>query len=329
LPDGHDLGHAQRGASTVALQCYSSNYRDVAAKQKATQSLELRIIKRMTTQKLTRRKFMRLTLASTLMLGGNLAWGGFVEPHWLSLERVDVRLPRLPAAFDGLTIAQLSDFHYDIQFIGGSEVDEAVNLANGLGADLIVLTGDYISGHTSIPYAGPCLERLARLQAPLGVYAILGNHDHWSGAEAVAAAVRDHHIPLLRNAAVPLERDGARLWLAGVDDVWEKQCHLDRALQGVPRREATILLAHEPDFADEAARYPVDLQLSGHSHGGQVRLPFVGAPILPYLGRKYPDGLRYAGHLPVYTNRGLGMIYPTIRWNCPPEVTLFTLKVGA
>jgi predicted MPP superfamily phosphohydrolase len=157
------------------------------------------------------------------------------------------------------------------------------------------------------------------------VYAILGNHDHWTDADEVARALQTQPITVLRNAAIPIDRGGARLWIAGVDDVWERHADLDQALRLVPADQATILLAHEPDYADLAAQYSVDLQLSGHSHGGQVQLPFFGSPILPYLGRKYPRGLYQIGSLQLYTNRGLGVVSPPVRFNCRPEITLFTL----
>lgn len=125
---------------------------------------------------------------------------------------------------------------------------------------------------------------------------------------------------------MPVEEDGARLWIAGIDDVLTGAPDLHNALRQVPVGDVTILLAHEPDYADAASRFPVHLQLSGHSHGGQVRLPLLGAPILPSLARKYPAGLRQVGNLQLYTNRGIGVIDPPIRINCPPEITLLTLR---
>jgi predicted MPP superfamily phosphohydrolase len=127
---------------------------------------------------------------------------------------------------------------------------------------------------------------------------------------------------------MPLEQAGARLWLCGVDDVIEGRPNLDVTLKGIPPNEPVVLLLHEPDAADHVAKYPVDLQLSGHSHGGQVRLPFVGAPFLPDLARKYPWGLRRIGRLTLYTNIGLGTIRVPVRFHCPPEITLFTLRAA-
>jgi len=156
--------------------------------------------------------------------------------------------------------------------------------------------------------------------------AILGNHDQDSQPDVVTECLEAQRIKVLRNDAWSVEQSGARLWVVGTDDVLLRAVDLPRALRVVPPAEATILLAHEPDFADVAANYPIDLQLSGHSHGGQVRLPVIGAPVLPELGRKYPWGLRHLRKMALYTNVGIGTIRLPIRWNCPPEVTLLTLK---
>jgi predicted MPP superfamily phosphohydrolase len=155
--------------------------------------------------------------------------------------------------------------------------------------------------------------------------AILGNHDHWNGADIVAGALVDRGIRLLRNESFAFERGHDRLWISGVDDVLENEHDLPKTLAAVPETEATVLLAHEPDFADDVAGFPVDLQLSGHSHGGQVRIPGLGPIVLPPLARKYHTGLNRVGRLQVYTSRGLGVINPPVRLNCRPEVTLLTL----
>lgn len=266
---------------------------------------------------------IRAGVGAGLMGGSSGLYSALVEPQWLAVEQVEVRLKRLPPGLDGLTIAQLSDLHRG-PYIDDDQIQSAVQIVNQLNPDMVVLTGDYVS--RSARYADPCAQVLSSLHARLGVFAILGNHDHWTDADSVADALQSQGIQVLRNAAVPIEHNQARLWLAGVDDVWTKNADLDVALRQVPRDEATILLAHEPDYADEAARYPVDLQLSGHSHGGQVRIPFVGALILPHLGVKYPIGLNQVGSLQIYTNRGIGLIGPPVRLNCRPEVTMLRLR---
>jgi predicted MPP superfamily phosphohydrolase len=262
-----------------------------------------------------------------------------VEPQELAIERLEVRLPRLPLALDGLTIAQLSDIHFG-PFLGEPHLRRIVDATNGLLADLVVLTGDFVSmpvGYDqrkrlrATEEAGPCARVLAGLHSRLGVFAVLGNHDHGYNPNIVTRYFEASSIPVLQNRSTPIEAKGARLWLAGVDDVLENAADLRRTLQDVPKDEPTVVLVHEPDFADQiaAAPYPVDLQLSGHSHGGQVRLPLLGAPVLPDLARKYPWGLRRVGDLQLYTNRGVGTIVLPVRLNCPPEITLLTLRSGA
>ena len=256
------------------------------------------------------------------------------EPNHPQLVRVELPLGRLPEAWDGLTIAQLSDFHYDPRF---SEVPlrKAIPIVNNLKPDLIVLTGDFVTvplidgpsrAKNAAHAAEPCAKLLSELKAPLGVFAVLGNHDVASEASRVVSALQGHGIQVLRNRSLPLERDAKRVWLSGIDNVLEGAPDLEITLQPVPHEEPVILLVHEPDFADSVARHPVDLQLSGHSHGGQIRLPFLGAVFLPELGRKFPRGLYKLGPLTLYTNVGLGTIRIPVRWNCPPEITLFTLR---
>ena len=281
-------------------------------------------------RRLSRRRFLRWTLGASLATAAAGAAGiGYVyaiEPDWLAVERVTVRLPDLLPALDGLTIAQLSDLHWG-PYTGQREVRAAVEKANALVPDLTVLTGDYVL--YSAEYAAPCARELAALQAPLGVFAIPGNHDYWTDIGEVTAQLRAAGLTLLRNESRRLEVNGAPLWLAGLDDVMERHHDLDAAMSGVPAGEPTLLLVHEPDFADEVARSPhhMLLQLSGHSHGGQVNLPLLGRPILPALAQHYPAGLQTVpgSRLQVYTNRGVGLIAPPVRFNCRPEVTLLTL----
>lgn len=260
--------------------------------------------------------------AAGAALGGSV-YTTLIEPQWLSVERIDVPLARLPRELDGFTIAQLSDLHLG-PYVGAEEIRSAVAATNDLHADAIVLTGDYVTREADL--MDDCARELGALSATSGVYAVLGNHDYWSGPEHITRVLSDQSIAVLVNDALPVERNGARLWIAGVDDVWERRADLTATLRRVPDHETTVLLAHEPDFAEAARQQPIDLQLSGHSHGGQVRLPYWGAPILPYLGKQYPIGLQRAADLWVYTNRGIGVVSPPVRFNCRPEITLLTLR---
>jgi predicted MPP superfamily phosphohydrolase len=252
----------------------------------------------------------------------------------LELVRIEMPLARLPAAFDGFTIAQLSDFHYDEVF-SVVPIRSAIEIVNPLHPDLIVLTGDFVTvpmfaWHDDRRWAKaaePCGKLLGQLRARLGSLAVLGNHDVASDPKFVTAALESYGIRVLRNRSQSVQENGSRLWFCGLDSLVGNP-DIDLALRGIPKGEAVVLLVHEPDFADDASCHTVDLQLSGHSHGGQVWLPGIGAPWLPQNARKYPRGRYRVGNLPLYTNIGVGTIRLPVRLNCTPEVTLFTLRAG-
>jgi len=287
------------------------------------------------TQKPTRRRFLYTGAAAIAGLSA-LGVDGFVQSDLPRVVRIEIPLARLPQAFDGFTIAQLSDFHYEEHF-SVVPVRKAVEIVNGLAPDLIALTGDFVTVPVietpstvgrAANMAGPCAEMLYNLRAPMGKLAVLGNHDVQAGSTRIAGLLGDHQIPLLRNRSIAVEHGSSRLWLAGVDDTLLGLPDLGLAIEKIPASEATILLAHEPDFADESSLSPIDLQLSGHSHGGQIWIPGIGAPWLPPMARKYPRGLYKVGKLTLYTNIGIGTVRAPIRINCPPEITLITLRSG-
>jgi uncharacterized protein len=287
---------------------------------------------------ISRRNFLRNSIAALAGTALPLAaYSQFIEPHHLTIGRLELSIPGLPQAFDGFRIAQLSDFHY-FPYTRKDEINAAVRKTNELAPDLTVLTGDYITcekdpatnkpDDPAFSHMGVCAELLSHLKAKLGVYACAGNHDAALSIPYVRAALGDFGIPLLVNQNRPLERDGSRIWIAGLDDALYSPVDLASALTKIPKGETIILLAHEPDVADLASRYPIALQLSGHSHGGQVRLPLIGCPYLPPLARKYPYGYYRVGNLHLYTNRGIGEITLPYRFNAPPEITLVTLRAA-
>lgn len=209
-------------------------------------------------------------------------------------------------------------------------------MVNGLKPDLIVLLGDFVSmpsfssdDQKAASFAEPCSRLLARMNAVEGLWAVLGNHDVNTDPKRVRHALEVQGITILANGSIPISRQGARFWLAGVNDVLSRTADLAQTIQGIPGDEAIILLAHEPDYADHVAQHPVDLQLSGHSHGGQVRLPYLPPLYLPEMAKNYYLGLYQVGPLTLYTNAGLGTIGVPIRLNCPPEITLITLRHAA
>lgn len=282
----------------------------------------------------TRRQFL-YTGAAAAIGAAALGTDGYFESYRLQLRRLEIPLRRLPCQFDGFTIVQLSDFHYEEEF-SALPIRRSVDMINNLRPDLVVFTGDFVTvpmfrlgshaASASANAAFPCAQILSGIKARLGAFAILGNHDAYSNPALVISALRAHGIPVIKNASVPIEQGGARFWLAGIDDALEGQPDLGAAIEKIPAGEPIILLAHEPDFADEAALTPVDLQLSGHSHGGQIWIPGVGAPWLPPLARNYPRGFYKIENMVLYTNVGIGTIRAPIRINCVPEVTHITLR---
>lgn len=271
------------------------------------------------------RQVLRNLANLALLLPGLRLYAERVAPRRLRLERVVVPLPGLPPGLDGLRIGFLTDIHHD-RGRPLALLARGVELLNAAAPDLILLGGDYVNSRA----AGfdRCAALLGRLHAPLGVYAVLGNHDYWAGGDLIAAKVAAAGPVVLRNAARRLDAPGgAPLWLIGLDDAARRHDDFAAALAGVPEDACCLLLAHEPEVADNPAGQDgrIALQLSGHTHGGQVVLPFIGPPLLPTLGRGYISGLNQAPTRPVYTSRGLGGVPPYIRLNCPPEVTLLTL----
>lgn len=279
---------------------------------------------------LSRRGFLGLTAGAgaAALVGDSL----LIEPNRPQLVRKELALPRWPGSLDNFKIALLSDFHFDPVF-SVHPLRAAVPVVNALKPDLIALTGDFVSepnfggSRRRAAYAAePCARLLRQMQAPHGLWAVMGNHDAFTDPALVTSILRSTGIQVLSNQSVPIERAGTRFWLSGVEDVLSGDSDLEAALANVPRAEPTVLLAHEPDYADYVSRHRVDLQLSGHSHGGQVRLPFLPPFYEPPLARKYIAGLYQVGPLTLYTNRGLGTIGLPIRFDCPPEITLIMLR---
>ena len=284
-------------------------------------------------KELTRRDFLKVlkvgAIDFALLTVGGLGYSLFVEPNWLKIESVRLKLPRLTPAFNGIRIAQISDIHMG-GWMNAKRLEYVVETLLAHEPDLLLLTGDFLTGNSSTVDHPQYLEDLVtRLSPPAKLipsFAILGNHDYWTSAEAVRKMLKACGITELTNAVFTLTRGDEHLHLCGLDDIWEGDVRLEEVVHQLKDDSPAILMAHEPDFADtSAATGRFDLQVSGHSHGGQVVIPFYGAPILPYLGQKYPSGLYQIGSMFQYTNRGVGMIDPYVRFNCPPEITIFTL----
>lgn len=240
----------------------------------------------------------------------------------LAIERQEIYLRRLPRALDGVRIAQLSDLHYG-PLVNPEHLERAVAAANELRPDIIALTGDYISQDRS--YAAPCAELVGRLRARYGVFAVLGNHDHWTDAALIADLFRAEGITVLLNEGMRVDIEGESFWLAGVNDTMVGLEDLPLALAGSVDEELKLLLAHNPIILRRAARAGVDLVLSGHTHGGQVTLrPEKNRNGRPR--RRLLRGLGRRGNTQIYVTRGLGTVVLPIRYGCPPEVSVLELR---
>lgn len=255
---------------------------------------------------------------------GAAAYGIAVEPDWLSVEKINVPIAHLPDRLAGYRIFLLADFHAD-SFLSDTLMQEAIKHISAQTPDLIALSGDYITRERS------GMDRMAawlpQMNAREGIIACRGNHDAWRGGTYIREIFETKGIEYLVNQILQLP---SGLWVAGTDSAWGGQPHLGRTLEKFRGKLPIVLLAHEPDIADQMQADPrLSLQLSGHSHGGQIRIPGYGAPILPHLGRKYDTGLNYAGRLPVYTTRGIGTSGIPVRFCCPPELTEITLIPSA
>lgn len=286
-------------------------------------------------KKLTRRDFLKLLwhgfLSSTLLATGGAGYGFLVEPGSFSIETVQLKLKRLPKSFSGLRIAQISDIH-----MGGwmdlERFQQVADLILAEKPDVLLITGDFLLGHHfTDDLLEQAIDNLTSVLSPLAElipsFAVLGNHDYWVDAEIVRKMLALSGVTDLTNTVFTLTRGSDKLYLCGVDDIWEGDVCLEDVTVQLKDDNAAILLAHEPDYADSsAATGKFDLQVSGHTHGGQIVLPLLGPPILPYLGQKYHTGLYKIGDMFQYTNRGVGMSRLALRFNCTPEITLFVLN---
>lgn len=248
--------------------------------------------------------------------------------HQFHVSQHAVELPRLPEDFSGLRLAQLSDIHHGL-YTPLEEVERAVEVANGLEPDLVALTGDFVTNSPN--YIAPVARALGRLRAPLGIFAVLGNHDFRVGADAVEAALSSAGVAVLRNRHVALRRNGSGVILAGVDDLGYREHDLRLALLGANPDWPTVLLCHNPAVLPLAAARGVDLVVSGHTHGGQVDIPRLRS-FARRRGVRLPMRLRHgwdrACDTQIFISRGIGTVVVPVRWRCPSEIPLLCLQAS-
>lgn len=256
-------------------------------------------------------------------LAGNLskiAKVALEEANSLTLEKVEITLARLPKKLDGLKIIHLSDTHHS-PFTNLEHIERAVKIANRLKPDMFILTGDYVSHERK--YIEPVAKVLGKLKSEFGTFACLGNHDHWTDPDLVTKHFRDAGINVLINQGFRFEARGASFWLAGVDDYMVGKTDLAAALRGSFPDEMKLLLAHNPVIFRQAVRAGVDLTLSGHTHGGQVKIRDKEKRLLPR--RKLSSGLHRRKTSQIYITRGIGTVVLPVRFQCPPEISMLEL----
>jgi len=240
------------------------------------------------------------------------------------ITETEIWLSRLSPSHDGLKIVHLTDLHHSL-FTPLEEIQRAVHLANHLRPDLVALTGDYVT--LSPAYIWPVARALGKLRARLGIFAVLGNHDFQVDSEEITRALRAQRIRVLRNSHCALRSRSGNLWVVGVDDLWWQAADWRAALRAVPAREPKVLLCHNPLGVRVAAAHGIDLMLSGHTHGGQVRLPMVGSVYgRSKLGKRFVEGWNRLAGTQVYVSRGIGKVLVPIRVGCPAEITLLRLR---
>jgi len=273
--------------------------------------------------KITRRQFIK-RVCSWGSIGLVASYPFFIERYIVLTNYYRVSVPNLPLAFSGFRIVQLSDLHYG-SLVPLELIQHVVERANKIKPDLIVCTGDYVHEKNSAKQIDQVWPVLSQLTAPMGVYSVLGNHDHWADTDRsdywLTRSRQD-----LRHKSVQIERQGQRLWLAGAGDFWEDHRNLDTLLDNLPGSDCRIVLAHNPDTADTQYFSRIDLMLSGHTHGGQVSIPFIGPPVLPVQNKNYSSGMKRSPRgCKVFISKGIGWaIYP-VRFNCFPEIVVLEL----
>ena len=275
--------------------------------------------------RLTRRQFLSAVAAAPLVaVSATSAYASLVEPYHYELSETDIFVHDLPDSFEGFRIVQVSDIHHS-RIVSIEEVRRVIALAQQARPDLIALTGDYTTMYRR--YIEPCAEALGTLRAPEGIWAVLGNHDHYTDAQLTTRALEKAHINVLNNANTMIRRGADALLLAGVDDWSWGKTDWERAFYGMDRKRPSVLLSHQPRVLDFAETQGVSLILSGHTHGGQVRLPFIGAPARFISSEmKYARGLFERGGTQLYVSRGTGVIGLPVRLGTPPEIAVLRLR---
>ncbi len=273
-------------------------------------------------RRMNRRDFVKKVIVPSALLAGGypLLW----EPYMVRVNHYVVPIPDLPVTFDGFRLVHLSDIHLGFP-LPDLFVERIVAKANDLKGDGVVCTGDYVNAHNSIEEIDRVWPILMKLRAKYGVFSVLGNHDHWAdGKRSLYWLSRSGQS--VRHSNRKIVRGRSRLVIGGAGDLWEDNLQIDAAFRDTDEKDCRILLAHNPDSVDTQFNTPLSLVLSGHTHGGQVSLPFYGPPLLPVTNKNYSHGLVGTEKAPLFVSRGIGWAIFPVRFNCYPEIAVLHLK---
>jgi predicted MPP superfamily phosphohydrolase len=285
---------------------------------------------------MTRRTFLKRALWATAGASYAGVYPALVEPHRVQVSRLRLAIPNLPRALEGFAVAHLTDLHRS-PFVSERYLHHCINVANALEPDLIAFTGDYIThgmhfrnqlykGDINLgdpaEYLDECSRCMGRARAKHGVFASLGNHDHWYDGDRVTSAIEAAGIPVLRNQNVSVNVNGESLPVVGLGDLYTEGVDFQRSFADIDSAFSLVLM-HNPDSFAGWSRTGAHLILAGHTHGGQVNIPLLGSPITP---SRFMQGIFSHDYTTMYVNRGIGLIFPPLRINCPPEIALIELR---
>ncbi len=272
-------------------------------------------------QQMTRRKFLKLTVYGTAALIAS--YPVFIERNLVQVNRYRVPLENLPPSFHGYILAHLTDLHLG-PLVSESFIAGVVQRTNSLRPDAIVCTGDYVHEKNTIQEIERVWPLLAELEAADGVFSVLGNHDHWADTDRSLYWL-ERTGQNIRHICRTINRGGERILIGGAGDYWGDRLNIDEVFSCSDEEECRVLLSHNPDSVDTRFKTPLALVLSGHTHGGQVVLPFFGPPLLPVSNKSYSGGLIFTEKTKLFISRGIGWTILPVRFNCYPEIALLEL----
>jgi predicted MPP superfamily phosphohydrolase len=247
-----------------------------------------------------------------------------LETRWIRVKEIGINSADIPESFVGKRIVFISDIHHG-PFLSIERVTDLVERINRLQPDIIIMGGDYV--HREPKYIKPVFEELKRLNSKNGIYAVLGNHDHWENADLTRQLMIENGINICDNMSYWVKLEGDRIKIGGVGDLWEDRQVLDSTIKDLKKSDFSILISHNPEYLEKVESGLIDLSLSGHTHGGQMTFFGLWAPILPSeYGQKYRYGLKSKNEMKSYITSGIGTITPPLRFFCRPEIVLITLQ---